>query len=87
MKKIGLKDGGRKVSYHSMRHSVETHLTNQNVNPRMIDGLQGHSQKGIGGSVYMKGVKPEVLMKECVEKINWDIDFDKLKLDWKKIIV
>ena len=83
LKKIGLKDGGRKVSYHSMRHSVETHLTNQNVNPRMIDGLQGHSQKGIGGSVYMKGVKPEVLMKECVEKINWDIDFDKLKLDWK----
>ena len=86
LKKIGLKDGGRKVSYHSMRHSVETHLTNQNVNPRMIDGLQGHSQKGIGGSVYMKGVKPEVLMKECVEKINWDIDFLSLKLDWKKII-
>ena len=53
----------------------------------MIDGLQGHSQKGIGGSVYMKGVKPEVLLKECVEKINWDIDFDKLKLDCKKIIV
>ena len=87
LKKIGLKDCERKVSYHSMRHSVETHVTNQNVNPRMIDGLQGHSQKGIGGSVYMKGVKPEVLMKECVEKINWDIDFDKLKLDWKKIIV
>ena len=82
-----MKDGERKVSYHSMRHSVETHVTNQNVNPRMIDGLQGHSQKGNSGSVYMKGVKPEVLLKECVEKINWDIDFDKLKLDWKKIIV
>ena len=38
-----------------MRHSVETHLTNQNVNPRYIDFLQGLSQKGIGGSVYMKG--------------------------------
>ena len=49
----------------------------------MIDGLQGHSQKGIGGRVYMKGVKPEVLMKECVEKINWDIDFEKLKVKWK----
>ena len=31
----------------------------------------------------MKGVKPEVLMKECVEKINWDIDFEKLKVKWK----
>ena len=78
-----MKGTGRSVSFHSMRHSVETHLTNQNVNPRMIDGLQGHSQKGIGGSVYMKGVKPEVLMKECVERINWDIDFEKLKVKWK----
>ena len=69
-----------------MRHSVETHLTNQNVNPRMIDGLQGHSQKGIGGSVYMKGVKPEVLMKECVEKIDWGIDWENLKVDWKQRI-
>jgi len=86
LKKIGLKDTGRSVSFHSMRHSVETHLTNQNVNPRMIDGLQGHSQKGIGGSVYMKGVRPEVLMKECVEKIDYGIDWGNLKLDWKKLI-
>ena len=83
LKKIGLKDTGRSVSFHSMRHSVETHLTNQNVNPRMIDGLQGHSQKGIGGSVYMKGVKPEVLMKECVDKIDWGIDWENIKVDWK----
>ena len=86
LKKIGLKDTGRSVSFHSMRHSVETHLTNQNVNPRMIDGLQGHSQKGIGGSVYMKGVKPEVLMKECVDKIDWGIDWENLKVDWKQRI-
>ena len=46
----------------------------------MIDGLQGHSQKGVGGSVYMKGVKPEVLMKECVDKTDWGIDFEKLKV-------
>ena len=83
LKKIGMKDTGRSVSFHSMRHSVETHLTNQNVNPRMIDGLQGHSQKGVGGSVYMKGVRPEVLMKECVEKIDYGIDWENLKVDWK----
>ena len=86
LKKIGLKDTGRSISFHSIRHSVETHLTNQNVNPRMIDGLQGHSQKGIGGSVYMKGVKPEVLMKECVDKIDWGIDWENLKVDWKQRI-
>ncbi len=86
LKKIGLKDGVRSVSFHSFRHSVETHLTNQNVNPRYIDFLQGHTQKGVGGSVYMKGIKPEVLLKECVEKIDYGIDWENLKVDWKKII-
>ena len=80
LKQIGLKNGGKSVSFHSFRHSIETHLTNQNVNPRYIDHLQGHSQKGIGGNVYMKGVKPDVLSKECVEKINWSIDWEKLKV-------
>ena len=82
MKQIGLKNERRSVSFHSMRHSIETHLTNQNVNPRFIDFLQGHSQKGVGGNVYMKGVKPEVLLKERVEKIDWGIDWKKLKIDW-----
>jgi len=80
LKQIGLKNGGKPVSFHSFRHSIEGHLTNKNVNPRYIDHLQGHSQKGIGGNVYMKGVKPDVLSKECVEKINWGIDWEKLKV-------
>jgi integrase len=82
LKKIGLKNGGRKLSFHSFRHSVETICTNKNVNPRYIDFLQGHSQKGMGGNVYLKGVKPDVLLKECVEKIDWGIDWKKLKIDW-----
>ena len=64
---------------------METHLTNQNVNARFIDYLQGHSQKGIGGNVYMKGIKPDVLLKECVSKMDWGIDWEKLKVNWKKI--
>ncbi len=86
LKKIGLKDGRRKVSFHSFRHSIETHLTNRNVNPRFVDFLQGHSQKGVGGNVYMKGITVDVLLKECVEKIDWGIDWKKLQVDWKKII-
>ena len=83
LKKIGLKDGGRKVSFHSFRHSVETHLTNQNVNPRFIDYLQGHSSQDTGGNIYMKGIKPDVLLKECVSKMDWGIDWEKLKVNWK----
>ena len=66
----------------SFRHSVEIHLTNQNVNPRFIDFLQGHSQKRMGGNVYMKGITIDVLLNECVEKINWDVEWEKLKVKW-----
>ncbi len=78
--KIGIKKRGK--SFHSFRHSVETHLTNANVNGRYIDFLQGHSQKGMGGNVYMKGIRVDVLLKECVEKLIWDIDWNKLKVKW-----
>ena len=78
--KIGIKKRGK--SFHSFRHSVETHLTNANVNGRYIDFLQGHSQKGVGGNVYMKGIRIDVLLKDCVEKIEWDVDWNKLKVKW-----
>ena len=59
---------------------LETHLTNKNINPRFIDYLQGHSSKDTGANIYMKGIKPEVLLKECVEKFDWGIDWEKLKV-------
>ena len=70
----------RRISFHSFRHSVETHLTNKDVNKSFIDYLQGHVQSGVGGNVYMKGIKPNVLMDECVKKIDWGVDFKKLKV-------
>ena len=33
-------------------------------------------------SVYMKGIQPEVLLKECVEKIDWGVDWETLKVKW-----
>ena len=70
LKDIGLKDGTRNISFHSFRHSIETHLTNKNVNTRFIDYLQGHSQKGVGGDVYLKDINPQSLYEECVLKID-----------------
>lgn len=77
---IATKSYDRKLSFHSFRHSVETHLTEMNVNPRYINHLQGHAQKDIGGEVYKKGIPPEQLVTNCVSKINWGIDFSKLKI-------
>ena len=80
--KLGLKSSDRKLSFHSFRHSVETHLTEMNVNPRYINHLQGHAQKDIGGEVYMKGIPPEQLLNNCVSKIDWGIDFNQLRINW-----
>lgn len=82
LKKVGLKNSERKLSFHSFRHSVETHLTEKNVNPRYINYLQGHAQDGVGGDVYMKGIPPEQLLNNCVSKIDWGIDFGLLKVNW-----
>ena len=34
----------------------------------------------------MKGIRPEVLLKECVEKIDYGIDWENLKVDWKNFV-
>ena len=81
-----MKDNGRKVSFNSFRHSVEMHLQNKNISQIFIDNLQGHSSKSTGGNIYIKGIKPDILKKECVEKIDYRVDWENLKVDWEKII-
>ena len=44
----------------------------------------GHSQKGVGGKIYLKRVDVAVLMENCVKKLGWDIDWKNLKINWKK---
>ena len=82
LKYLGLK-GTKKVSFHSLRHSVETHLTNKRVHLRFLDYLQGHVQTGEGGKTYLHKIQPEILKEECVDKISWNVDWKKMKMDWK----
>ena len=37
----------------------------------------------MGGNVYMKGISVEVLLKECVEKIDWGVAWETLKINVK----
>jgi integrase len=69
LKKIWLKDGVRKVSFHSFRHSLETHFTNQNINPRFIDYLQGHSSKDTSANIYMKGINQKLYWKNVLRSL------------------
>ena len=46
------------------------------------DLVKVFSQKGMGGNVYMKGITIDDLLNECVEKINWDVEWEKLKVKW-----
>ena len=35
-------------------------------------------KKGTGGNTNMKGIKPKVFLKECVDKIQCHIDWENL---------
>ena len=70
LKHLGLK-GTKKVSFHSLRHSVGTHLTNQRVSVRFFHYLQGHVQTGEGGKTYLHKIQPDIMKDECIDKISW----------------
>ena len=76
--KIYLKKNKRPYLQYLFRCKITKNLVK--IFPQRHFFLQGYSQKGTGGNVFMNGVKSEVLFKECVEKINLWIDWEKLKV-------
>ena len=78
--KIYLKKNKRPYLQYLFRCKITNNLVK--IFPQRHFFLQVYSQKRTGWIVYMKGVKYEVLLKECVEKINLWIDWEKLKVKW-----
>ena len=78
--KIYLKKNKRPYLQYLFRCKITKNLVK--IFPQRHFLLQAYSQQGTGGNVFMNGVKSEVLFKECVEKINLWIDWEKLKVKW-----
>ena len=92
LKKLGIKSDGRKLDFHSFRHTLIDHLKQKGIDVSFINEYVGHKQGNIDLDRYGKGYNPDILYNKCVSKIFFEtshtrrIDFKILRLDWKKIV-
>ena len=76
LENLGIKKKGK--NFHSFRHTVVNHLTSKQVYEPFIKELIGHSHGTMTMDVY-GGRKPlEVLLNECVVKLDYGIDGDEI---------
>ncbi len=72
-------------TYHSFRHTFITKAINQDIDPRHIGGVTGHLSKedyaGVAelANTYSKGFTPTFLKEKVLDKLNYNISFDKIK--------
>ncbi len=69
-KKCGISDG---KTFHSFRHNFTTHLKHKQVDPIMLQELDGHAVAGETMGRYGKRYTPEILLREAIEKIDYGI--------------
>ncbi|MFT5727900.1 MAG: integrase [Desulforhopalus sp.] len=62
-------------NFHSFRHTFITHLKHKQIDPFMIHELDGHAINSETMGRYGKRFTPEILLKEAIEKIDYEIDF------------
>jgi integrase len=67
----------RKKTFHSLRHTLKTHLAEMGVDVLYNHYLTGHATKDIGDG-YIKP-KPKLIFEKAVMKIDWDLDLSHLK--------
>jgi len=71
LNELSLSDVNR--SFHSLRHTVITDLTNKQVFPYFVKELVGHKHNSVTYDVYAGQPPMKVLLSECVNKISyWD---------------
>ena len=88
--KLGIKKSSN--GFHSLRHSIIDHLKQKGVEIHYINEMMGHTSGNIDLDRYGKGYNPDIIYNKCVKKVLFEtshargIDFNPLKLNWKKII-
>ena len=83
---------GKRVTFHSLRHTVADTLKQANVDTKFINEHQGHSQGNIDLDRYGKNYDAEIIYENVTKRIVYEssrgrkIDFSGLKVDWGKQI-
>lgn len=76
-KSLKIDEPGRKVTFHSFRHTFRDALRLPDANPDLVRELGGWSRGSETSTAYGDGARPEVL-RTLVERINYCLDLSHL---------
>jgi integrase len=74
--KAGIDPTPRFKTFHSFRHTVVSHLKDQDVQETVTAELVGHKVKGITYGLYGKQYQPEKILADAVMKLDWHEKLD-----------
>ena len=86
LRELGIKSATEKYDFHSLRHTCNNALIQKDVNEEHRNDYLGWGQTGMSKKVYGKPFEPSILKKRCSNVISFQIKWNDLKVDWKKLI-
>ncbi len=86
LRELGIKSATEKYDFHSLRHTCNNALIQKDVNEEHRNDYLGWGQTGMSKKVYGKPFEPSILKKRCSTVIKFQVKWNDLKVDWKKII-
>ena len=86
LRELGIKSVTKKYDFHSLRHTCNNSLIQNDVIEEHRNDYLGWGQTGMSKKVYGKPFEPSILKKRCSNVISFPINWNDLKVDWKKIV-
>ena len=86
LRDLSIKSSSKKYDFHSLRHTCNNSLIQNDVIEEHRNDYLGWVQFGMSKKVYGKPFDPKILQKRCSKKISYKVKWDDLKVDWKNTL-
>ena len=86
LRELDIKSPTKKYDFHSLRHTCNNSLIQNDVIEEHRNDYLGWGQTGMSKKVYGKPFEPSILKKRCSNYISFQVKWNDLKVDWKKLI-
>ena len=86
LRELGIKSQTKKYDFHSLRHTCNNSLIQNDVIEEHRNDYLGWVQFGMSKKVYGKPFEPSILKKRCSNKISFKVKWNRLEVDWKNVI-
>jgi len=86
LRELDIKSPTKKYDYHSLRHTCNNSLIQNDVDEEHRNDYLGWGQTGMSKKIYGKPFEPSILQKRCSKNISYKIKWNDLKVDWKLVL-